>query len=158
MKIHVFLIPAVLLALACVPAEPPRGTTTVADTGATIAVTEPSAAAPSDTAVSGDGVQLDAEVSGKSVQLTLRNQSTQPIGYNLCLSALERLDGASWVNVAADTVCTMQLNTLQPAGTATFDHRLPPGLPRGQYRYVTNVENPLGTSQVRIPSDPLTVS
>lgn len=70
--------------------------------------------------------------------LTLRNGSTTPVLYNLCSSALQR--GPSWEPVETGDICTMELRTLQPGDSATFEKTLPPDLSPGGYRYVTNVD------------------
>jgi hypothetical protein len=102
-------------------------------------------------------VRLSAErTSAGAIRLTLRNDSSDRVGYNLCTATLQKRSGA-WTPVPSDEMCTMQLNTLEPGTSATFDKRLPPGLPPGEYRYVTSVENPLGSSMVEIASNVFTV-
>jgi hypothetical protein len=96
-------------------------------------------------------------VSAGVVRLTLDNGAPQPIGYNLCNSTLQQRSGSGWTPVATGEVCTMQLLTLNPGFDATFEKRLPAGLGAGEYRYVTSIENPLGTSQVGVTTDPFTV-
>jgi hypothetical protein len=91
------------------------------------------------------------------VRLALDNGAPDPIGYNLCSSALQRRDGTAWTPVATNEVCTMQLLTLNPGHDATFEKRLPANLPAGDYRYLTSVESPLGTPQTGITTDPFRV-
>jgi len=100
------------------------------------------------------GVRLDAErTSPTAVRLRLQNGSSERIGYNLCVSALQRRDGGNWTAVRTDDVCTMELRILEPGGAATFDKTLPGGLAPGEYRYTTNVEMPLGRSQTSVSSN-----
>lgn len=104
-------------------------------------------------------VTLDAErVSPEMVRLTLRNGTASPVGYNLCSSVLEHETGTTWSQVRTGEVCTMELRTLAPGDSATFDKRLPADLPAGDYRYLTSVESPLGTAQAGIASDSFPVS
>ena len=74
---------------------------------------------------------------GATMTLTLRNGSRGRAGYNLCTSGLETAAG---VAVASDRVCTMELRTLEPRGSATYAYELPERLAPGSYRFVTNVE------------------
>lgn len=96
-------------------------------------------------------------VSSGTIRLALDNGSSQPIGYNLCPSELQRRSGSGWTRVPVDKVCTMQLLTLNPGHDATFEKLLPAGLPSGKYRYVTGIENPLGTPQVGLTTDPFSL-
>ncbi|HEU4522186.1 MAG TPA: hypothetical protein VFT12_09300 [Thermoanaerobaculia bacterium] len=120
-----------LFVIACAPAAtaPPAGDQTAPP------------ASPS-------GVMFSAErVATGSIRLALDNGSSQPIGYNLCHSSLQRRTGSEWTSVPGDEICTMEIRTLNPGHDATFEKRLPAGLAAGEYRYVTNVESPLGTPQ-----------
>lgn len=104
------------------------------------------------------GVRLTAaRVSPGVVGLTLENGSTGAVGYNLCTSALQRRSGTTWTPVATDDVCIMQLSSLQPGKSATFDKRLPAGLDAGEYRYIASVEAPMGSAQVQVATDPFRV-
>jgi hypothetical protein len=96
-------------------------------------------------------------VASGAVRLALDNGERHPIGYNLCNSDLERRTSSGWERVPTDDVCTMQLLTLNAGHDATFEKRLPTLLPAGEYRYVTGIESPLGTPQVRVATDPFSV-
>ena len=100
-------------------------------------------------------VTLSAAHSGQRVLLTLRNGSATPIGYNLCSSALQRASGAAWQAIETDEVCTMELRTLDPGGTATFEKTLPPDLPAGEYRYMTNID--ADSKRIVVASNPFRV-
>jgi hypothetical protein len=102
---------------------------------------------------SGSAVELTAARSGASVTLTLTNRSDSAIGYNLCTSALERRETNDWVAVRTDEVCTMELRSLRPDATATFEKTLPPNLRPGTYRYVTSIEQPMGGSRIVVATD-----
>jgi oligopeptidase B len=78
---------------------------------------------------------------GAEVVLRLHNATAGDLGYNLCNSGLQRLEGGEWTSVPEDRVCTMELRVMQPGLDATYTLRLPPALPAGQYRYVTTVEH-----------------
>lgn len=93
-------------------------------------------------------------VSPSVLLLTLHNQSTEPMGYNLCTSVLEQRRGSSWSPAGPSAICTMELRTLAPGETATFEKTLPQDFDPGAYRYITNVEIPLGTRAVGVTSDP----
>lgn len=74
---------------------------------------------------------------GATVTLTLRNGSRERVGYNLCTSDLQTSAGRS---VPTSRVCTMELRTLEPGGTADHRYKLPLNMPGGSYRFVTQVE------------------
>jgi len=103
-------------------------------------------------------VRLGTErVSADVIRLTLDNGASTPVGYNLCTSTLQRRTGSEWIAVPSEDVCTMQLHSLNPGRDATFEKRLPSGLPSGEYRYVTSVENPMGTAQTAIATEPFPI-
>jgi hypothetical protein len=105
--------------------------------------------------VSTPGARLSVErVSGGGMRLILDNGASDPIGYNLCSSVLQRRNGTAWTDIATGEVCTMQLMTLNPGFDATFEKRLPENLADGEYRYVTSIENPLGAGSARVATDP----
>ena len=89
---------------------------------------------------SDSSMMFTASPSGSKVTLTLMNHGDAAIGYNLCTSALQRRDPNDWVEVRTDEVCTMELRTLQPGASATFEKTLPSDLRPGEYRYVTNTD------------------
>ena len=72
-----------------------------------------------------------------TMTLTLSNGSSEQIGYNLCTSDLQTADGRQ---VPTGTVCTMELRTLAPGGTADYRYELPVTMANGSYRFVTQVE------------------
>lgn len=99
-------------------------------------------------------VRLNASpTANRTVVLTLTNDSTSAVGYNLCSSGLQRRDGSQWTDVPTDEVCTMEIRTLQPGQSANFEKRLPPSAGAGEYRYVTGVEIPLNGSRVGVQSN-----
>ncbi|HEX2167968.1 MAG TPA: hypothetical protein VHG09_12110 [Longimicrobiales bacterium] len=77
---------------------------------------------------------------GDSMTLTLRNETTEQIGYNLCTSSLQRQTAGGWATVPSDVVCTMELRTLEPDQEASYRTALPDDLASGQYRYTTSAE------------------
>ena len=100
------------------------------------------------------GVRLSAErVSSSVIRLALDNGAPHQIGYNLCSSALQRRSGSTWEAVGTGDICTMELRTLNPGADATFEKTLPSGLSSGEYRYITNVESPLGTQQSGVATE-----
>lgn len=103
-------------------------------------------------------VRLLARTAGTArVLLTLENDSSGQVGYNLCASTLERQIGDQWTAMPSDEVCTMELRTLDPARSVAYEKDLPSGLAPGEYRYVTSVESPLGAAQRIVVSDPFRV-
>lgn len=77
---------------------------------------------------------------GDSVELVLENRSSEPVGYNLCVSDLERSRDGDWVPVPEDRVCTLELRTLPPGEEDRFGLTLLQGLDPGEYRFSTRVE------------------
>lgn len=103
-------------------------------------------------------VTLRAErISSQQVRLTLHNGSASPAGYNLCTAVLEHETGTTWSQIRTDEVCTMEIRTLPAGDSATFDKTLPSNLQAGNYRYLTNVESPLGTPQTGIASNAFSI-
>jgi Big-like domain-containing protein len=76
---------------------------------------------------------------GAAVTLTLRNNTTVAVSYNLCSSRLERRGDGGWETVPEDRACTQELRILKPGATDRFTVRLAPGLPAGEYRFQTSV-------------------
>lgn len=108
--------------------------------------------------VQGGSIELQAErTSPATILLTLRNDSGSTIGYNLCTTSMERRSGNSWNVVPSDGACTMELRTLGSGNSATYTREIPGGLPPGEYRFVTQVESPLGGGHERIVSNTITV-
>lgn len=100
-----------------------------------------------------DEVTLSAEQRRTDmVLLRLRNGSGNAVGYNLCATAIERNDGV-WSPLPSDLVCTMELRTLAPGATATFERELSTAVTPGRYRFVTSVEAPLGSRSIGVISN-----
>lgn len=97
--------------------------------------------------------------SGDTIVITLSNQSSGNVGYNLCASGLERRNGSSWVPVPAvpERVCTAELRILPPGTDASFRSVYVTPLPPGEYRVTTGVEIPVGTRTV-VSSNSFTVN
>lgn len=85
-------------------------------------------------------LQPQAVAAGETITLTLRNDSSADVGYNLCSSTLEQRVGDAWQPVATDRVCTMELRTLPPGQVTTYPMEIPAQAAAGEYRYVTAVE------------------
>lgn len=85
---------------------------------------------------------------GDLIMLTLRNQGSEPVGYNLCTAQLEQLVDGEWKEVPSDRVCTMVLQTLMPGdssgGFPFFDLN---DLAPGTYRFRVNVQRSSGGTQ-----------
>lgn len=85
-------------------------------------------------------VDADSFEPGATVSLTLRNESGEAVGYNLCFHDLERLEGDDWARVAgAGQICTAVLYTLEDGRSATYSASLPSTLGEGAYRFRTSV-------------------
>ena len=90
-------------------------------------------------------------VPGEESILTLRNGSTNPIGYKLCTSTLMRHTGNEWEPVRSDRVCTMEIRTLQPGEQDQFPVTIPEGLTPGSYRFETTISDPEGGASESLP-------
>lgn len=110
----------------------------------------------------GDGGGITAELRvdrtsyrpGDPIRVTLINRSDVTIGYNLCATALDRRDGSTWNGGSRPLaeVCTMELRTLTPGASDTFDHTLPTGIPAGDYRVRTGIHVPVDGARVGVAS------
>ncbi len=90
-------------------------------------------------AEAGSGAALRAEaqafVPGGEVRLVLENGTGEPLGYNLCVHALERRAGSEWSLLPDTRICTMELRLLGAGGSADFHAVLPETLSAGEYRF-----------------------
>lgn len=81
---------------------------------------------------------------------SLVNRSAAPIGYNLCVVALDRRTDSEWEQVTATFgvppggACILPLLTLEPGGTAPYRQQLPRDFAAGRYRLRVRVEVPIG--------------
>ena len=101
----------------------------------------------------GDGLAFTTEAEsyepGDRVTLNLENDSGQRVGYNLCLSSLQRRTANAWTRPeAADgdinndgtrEACTMQMNTMDSGEEVSYDKGLPIDLAEGAYRFQNSV-------------------
>jgi hypothetical protein len=92
---------------------------------------------------------------GDPAVLTLFNGTAADVGYNLCVTALDRRVGDGWEPAPVPLVeaCTMELRVLGAGQTAEFRHTLPRGLQAGEYRMRTGVESPLGEAQAGVVTE-----
>lgn len=88
---------------------------------------------------SGAGVTLRAEAAqwspGAPVTLTLENNSSSTVGFNLCFHALERRNGEGWSLMQDARVCTAHLDTAGAGASHSHQTHLPQTLPAGEYRF-----------------------
>lgn len=105
------------------PATPPNG--------------QPPAGEPEPTSSVTLSASPESVRAGGTVTLRLANGSRQPVGYNLCTSALQTASGAA---VQSDRICTMELRTVAPGQSATYAYELPSSLAPGSYRFSTSIE------------------
>ena len=90
-------------------------------------------------------VQPAAAVSGGSVALSLHNGSAEPVGYDLCIGALEQRRGPLWIPaLSAARGCPDAWSTLEPGQQAAAEAPLPAPLAPGDYRFVTRLKVPPG--------------
>ncbi len=89
-----------------------------------------------------------------TVTLALANGTSEPLGYNLCTSALL---GSAGSPVRTDRVCTMELRTLEPGNTATYPYELPASVGPGSYRFSTSVERMRSGTRTAVTSNEITV-
>ena len=90
------------------------------------------------------------------VLLRLTNGSDMPIGYNLCTTVIER-EEETWMALPSDVACTMELRTLAPGASATFERELTASVYPGEYRFRAAVESPLGTRQIGVVSNAVSI-
>ncbi len=100
-------------------------------------------------------LRADADADG-STTLTLHNNSSETVGYNLCTSVLQERTSQGWEVVPEDRACTMELRTLQPGAQADQSIELPAEAD-GQVRFSTTVELMDSGERVTVVSNPLTV-
>jgi hypothetical protein len=121
----------------------------------------PAAAAARDTAAASQGgvtLTLDRGqyAAGDPVTLRIENRSGGGLGYNACTRAVERREGAGWVAVKEDRICTMELRLLGSGETATERTELPSPLPAGEYRLALAMSReepaPAGAGPIRATS------
>ena len=90
------------------------------------------------------GVQLAAGPSparaGGVADLSLHNGAALPVGYNLCMAAIEQFQAGLWIPARSHAVsCPQQFASLAPAATANGQAPLPGSLAPGLYRFVTQL-------------------
>ena len=90
------------------------------------------------------GVQLatapGTSAPGGVVDLSLQNGAARPVGYNLCIAALEQLEAGLWVPARSHAVsCPQSFASLGAGATATGQAALPASLAPGLYRFVTQL-------------------
>jgi len=77
---------------------------------------------------------------GGVAQLSLQNGAAVPVGYNLCMVAIEQLEAGLWIPARSHAVsCPQSFNSLAPGATATGQAALPGSLEPGLYRFVTQL-------------------
>jgi hypothetical protein len=106
---------------------------------------DPAAREPTITAIDPARVfatDRDRYAPGDTAHLVLSNHREHTLGYNLCVSVLERRIEDRWVTAPhqEDRVCTLELRTLEPDDTARFAWDLDPRLPDGAYRFRNHFE------------------
>lgn len=87
---------------------------------------------------------------GDTIKITLENKSTSSIGFNVCLSTLQKLNGATWSDVvlAGDGLSCGDNQLIVKAGERTGNLPLPLGNSQGT---LPSSLMP-GTYRVRIPT------
>lgn len=94
------------------------------------------------------------------VRLILQNHTREEIGYNLCVSSLERRVNEEWqpVEVQLREACPMILRLLPPGQSDYYMFQLDPGLEEGVYRFRTELET-MGTGERQAYfSNPFTIT
>jgi hypothetical protein len=116
------------------------------------------ASLPSGGSVGNVSLTAAPTAAGDSIVLTLANRSAQSVGYNLCVTAVERRNGDTWQNVPVDRVCTKELRTLDAGDQTTYTTTLPAGAAAGDYRFATSVQIPLSGEQQTVTSNVVRVA
>ena len=95
-----------------------------------------------------------------SVVTSLVNTSDDDVGYNLCLTALEKRSGGSWTRVARnpEQPCILPLYILRPGESATYREAASRFPGPGTYRLRTDVETPVPGPRMEVVTDPFTVA
>jgi hypothetical protein len=99
-----------------------------------------------------EGVRLTAAPSpaspGGVASFALQNGAALPVGYNLCMAALEQFEAGLWIPARSHAVsCPQEFASLAPGVTATGQAPLSGSLAPGLYRFVTQ----LSASSVNLP-------
>lgn len=81
------------------------------------------------------GILGDSFEPGAQIFLILNNESSDDVGYNLCLHDLERRVDGEWESLQIERICTLELRILTPGGSAVTALDLPDPLPDGEYRF-----------------------
>ena len=77
---------------------------------------------------------------GDDITLTLKNNSGETIGANLCTSMLQHKVDGGWESFGKLTVvCTEEITSLKPGDDLSYTKQLPDGLEEGTYRYEDSV-------------------
>jgi len=80
---------------------------------------------------------------GDTITLVLTNGTAKEIGYNLCLSHLERWDGKGWRSVRKmpeGSECTLPLYRLTPGDSAQYRQPVYAFIEGGTYRFRDSIE------------------
>ena len=80
---------------------------------------------------------------GDTVTLVLTNGTARDIGYNLCVSRLERWDGRGWRSVRKmpeDSACILPLYSLTPGDSAQYLQPVYAFIEGGTYRFRDSIE------------------
>lgn len=94
---------------------------------------------------------------GEAAKLELANTSGGSVGYNLCVSQLERFSSTGWTPAeGTGTTCLGILLSLKPGERATGQLPLPADLRAGTYRISTRIEQSNGDTE-RVSTEPFTV-
>lgn len=99
-------------------------------------------------------------VAGTQAVILLTNRFEYSVGYNLCFSVLERRVNGQWITAESqrERVCTAELRLLAPGKTDSYTFRLDPGLPAGEYRFRTTLENMSSGARAAVVSNSFTVT
>jgi hypothetical protein len=80
---------------------------------------------------------------GDTITLVLTNGTAREIGYNLCLSLLERWDGKGWRSVREtpeNSECILPLYVLRPGDSAQYRQPVYAFIEGGTYRFRDSIE------------------
>ena len=77
---------------------------------------------------------------GRGIRLQLTNRTSETLWYNLCTASLQEKTDKGWVPVEAgwlppDHACTLELRSLPPGESDTFEGPLRDDLQVGTYRF-----------------------
>ncbi|MBA2661442.1 MAG: hypothetical protein H0U74_04060 [Bradymonadaceae bacterium] len=95
--------------------------------------------------------ETNAYVRTETVNLSITNNTTHEVGYNLCFLRIDRHVEGTW-QASQNFPDFCEGDTLRLEGGTNVEHNLSMAetMPAGEYRVVTYIENPLGSDRQQV--------